>query len=264
MKQNPLSSAQEPQYFYVGQLPIVASSVGRVVECCHRWIENHEKGYVCVTGIHGVSESMDNPAVKNAYKRARLIVPDGMPLVWIGKMLGYGATQRIYGPDLMRAVCAMAQSKKRNVFMYGTTNRILSQLKTVLRREYPNIHIVGSYAPPFRPLTPVEERDIRAQINATPADIILVGLSTPKQELWMSHFAPTLHANVLIGVGAAFDFIAGTKQQAPKWIRNTGGEWLYRLVHEPRRLWRRYSRSLLVFFRLLIPLIVRAIIPKLS
>lgn len=251
-----------PSTFVFGGLNLFAGSVPNVVALCNLWIQKRERGYVCVTSVHGVTEALNDKNISEAYHRARLIVPDGMPLVWIGRAQGFFQTKRIYGPDLMRSMCHSAERLGYKIFLYGTTQDTQQKLIATLRRDYPRLRFAGFYAPPFRPLTPTERREVIATIVASGAQIVFVGLSTPKQELWMKYFAPRLNANVLIGVGAAFDFLAGTKKQAPVWIRRAGGEWLYRLVHEPRRLWRRYAMSLMVFIRLLILQTVRAIIPK--
>lgn len=204
-------------------------------------IVNNRKSYICFLGAHGVVESERNRLVKKALQEAAMVVPDGMSIVWVGKLLGYKETERVYGPDTMLALCRLSQKKEYKIFLYGATEETLKKLKAKLLLLYPKLRIVGSFAPPFRLLTQDEKKDIYAQINTSKAQIVFVGLSTPKQELWMNESVSKLHANALLGVGAAFDFIAGTKLQAPMWMRGMGIEWLFRLVHEPRRLWYRYT-----------------------
>lgn len=221
-------------------LLIFSGSMQDVVHRIGTWIAKRRHTYVCVTGAHGIVEAQRNPAVMEAHSRAGLIVPDGMPLVWMGKAKGYIDTQRIYGPDLMLEICKEAQTHRWRVFLYGTTKETLDKLQSVLLQKYPHLIIVGAYSPPFDALTKIESQTVMRYINQTRPNIIFVGLSTPKQELWMQSMISNLHVNVLIGVGAAFDFIAGTKKQAPRWVQQIGLEWAYRVLREPKRLLGRY------------------------
>lgn len=225
--------------FNVTGLDVVIGSIGDVIVQISRWIDADARAYVCVTGVHGVVEANRKPAVLQAHQEAGLVVPDGMPLVWIGKVMGHRATERIYGPDLFLALCRRAQEEKWRVFFYGCTTQVLIALSRRLHEQFPKLIIAGSYAPPFRVLTEKESKKIVQTINTSRAQIVFVGLSTPKQELWMEAHHKKLRANVLLGVGAAFDFIAGTKKQAPLWMRRAGLEWLFRFFQEPRRLWYR-------------------------
>lgn len=238
--------------FYTG-------SMEGVLRRIQTWIRNKQHTYVCVTGVHGVVESVHNNRVLLAHQKAGLVVPDGMPLVWIGKMSGRPDIERIYGPDLFLAVCRCAEVKRWKLFLFGTTPQTLQRLKVRLHTRFPRLIVAGCFAPPFRPSTQQEDADVIQKINATKAQVVVVGLSTPKQELWMHRHVEKLYANVLIGVGAAFDFIAGTKKQAPPWVQHIGMEWLYRLVNEPRRLGKRYLANMVQ----LIGLIIRSLIlPK--
>ncbi|WP_108663646.1 WecB/TagA/CpsF family glycosyltransferase [Acuticoccus kandeliae] len=199
------------------------------------------KGYVCVCGAHGVIECQDDPALRDIHNAAFLVTPDGMPLVWALHHAGHAAAGRVYGPDLMRAVITAGQSGKIRHFLYGATEATLERLVAGLAAFAPDAIIAGRYAPPFRPLTADEEAEIAARIDAARADIVWVGLSTPKQERWMAKMRPHLAAPLLIGVGAAFDFHAGNKVQAPRWMQSSGLEWAFRMASEPRRLARRYA-----------------------
>lgn len=218
---------------------IAACNSEQVVLTVKQCITQRKHAYICVTGAHGVVESTRKQQVLQAHRDASLVVPDGMPLVWLGKLLGYPNTERIYGPDLFLALCERAEKEKWRVFLYGTTDGTLQKLKERLLVKFPGLLIVGSVAPPFRPLTFKEEKTAVSKINNSKAEIVFIGLSTPKQELWMQKNSPKLKANVLIGVGAAFDFVSGTKKQAPQWMRGAGLEWVFRLLQEPRRLWYR-------------------------
>jgi len=166
-----------------------------------------------------------------------------MPIVWCLRRAGALGVTRVYGPDLMLALSKPLAETGRSVFLYGTTPRTLELLSARLTSQFPGLHIAGSYAPPFRPLTPVEDADVVRLINDSAADVVWVGLGAVKQEYWMATHREALQANVLIGVGAAFDFHAGVVKQAPLWMQAHGLEWVYRLCREPRRLWRRYLRT---------------------
>lgn len=205
-------------------------------------VRDGRQGYVCVSGAHSVIECRADPDLARIHNQATLIVPDGMPLVWALHGDGHGWAERIYGPDLMLSVIDASQDSGIGHFLYGTTPQVLDQLERNLLRRFPGARIVGSYAPPFRPLTPEEEDRIARLIDDRGAGIVWVGIGCPKQERWMAQMRDKLRAPMLIGVGAAFDFHAKGKLQAPAILQRNGLEWLFRLVTEPRRLWRRYTR----------------------
>ena len=204
-------------------------------------IEDGKKEYVCVRDAHGVVRCQTDPELRSIHNRAFLVTPDGMPLVWALKHAGHSESDRVYGPDLMLSVFEAGRSKGLRHFIYGATAKTLEQLQARLLARFPQAQIAGSYAPPFHELSPQEEADIAERINRSGADVIWVGLGSPKQELWMARMRERLEASMLIGVGAAFDFHAGLKRQAPRIIQRTGFEWAFRLLCEPRRLWRRYA-----------------------
>jgi len=200
-------------------------------------------GYVCVTGVHGVMEAQDDPALRDILNHAFLNTPDGMPMVWMGRLHGYGQMNRVYGPDLMLLVAGSAKTRGYTHFLYGGAEGVAQQLQRNLEIKFPGIKIIGTYTPPFRPLTAIEEADLVQILNDKRPDMIWVGLSTPKQEKFMAYFRGRLNATLMFGVGAAFDFHAGRVRQAPFWMQRSGLEWLFRLCCEPRRLWRRYFRN---------------------
>jgi N-acetylglucosaminyldiphosphoundecaprenol N-acetyl-beta-D-mannosaminyltransferase len=204
------------------------------------WIQRRECNYVCITGVHGVMESQRDEQLKRIHNAAGMVTPDGMPMVWINRLSGNDHVSRVYGPDLMAEVCSQSVQKGQKHFLYGGGDGVAQTLAEKLRERFPGIQIVGTYTPPFRALTADEDREIIQQINKSGADIVWVGLSTPKQEYWMAKHLGRIHPPVMIGVGAAFDFHAGLKSQAPRWMQKTGLEWLFRLITEPKRLWRRY------------------------
>jgi N-acetylglucosaminyldiphosphoundecaprenol N-acetyl-beta-D-mannosaminyltransferase len=204
-----------------------------------RWIERREPHYVCVTGVHGVMESQADAELLAIHNRSGLTTPDGMPMVWAGKWAGL-PIERVYGPDLMLALCERAVEMGWTSYFYGGADGVPELLAQRLTARFPGLRVAGTYSPPFRPLTPAEDIEIVERINAAAPDLVYVGLSTPKQERWMAAHVGLLNAPALLGVGAAFDIHAGTLRQAPRWMQRTGTEWLFRLAVEPRRLWRRY------------------------
>jgi N-acetylglucosaminyldiphosphoundecaprenol N-acetyl-beta-D-mannosaminyltransferase len=205
-----------------------------------QWINRRETHYVCVTGVHGVMESQRDEKLRHIHNVAGLVVPDGMPLVWLGRLKGHKKVQRIYGPDLMLSLCEHSLKLGYRHFFFGGAAGVPESLSANLRHLFPGLVITGTYSPPFRALTDEEDRKIVEIINGTEPDIVWIGLSTPKQERWMADHIGRLTAPVLIGVGAAFDFLSGSKRQAPRWMQHSGLEWFFRLITEPRRLWRRY------------------------
>jgi N-acetylglucosaminyldiphosphoundecaprenol N-acetyl-beta-D-mannosaminyltransferase len=204
------------------------------------WINADDHQYICVRDVHGVMESQRDEALRQIHNHAGMVTPDGMPLVWLSRWMGHRHVDRVYGPELMLALCEYGLEKGYRHYLYGGAEGVPERLAEALQKVCPGLQIAGMYSPPFRPLTDDESDQVVARINTAEPHIVWVGLSTPKQERWMAAHVGALDANVLIGVGAAFDFIAGTKRQAPRWIQRSGLEWLYRLVQEPRRLWRRY------------------------
>jgi N-acetylglucosaminyldiphosphoundecaprenol N-acetyl-beta-D-mannosaminyltransferase len=204
-------------------------------------IAQGRKEYVCVRDAHGVIRCQKDAKLRAIHNRAFLVTPDGMPLVWALKRAGYTDSDRVYGPDLMLSVFEAGEPKRLRHFLYGATEQTLERLQTRLLEKFPQAQIAGAYAPPFRDLSQPEEADIAERINRSKADVVWVGIGSPKQELWMAHMRSRLNASMLIGVGAAFDFHAGLKRQAPKIIQRSGLEWAFRLACEPRRLWRRYA-----------------------
>jgi len=201
------------------------------------------KGYICVTGVHGVMEAQADAAFKNILNDAFLCTPDGMPMVWAGRLNGHREMGRVYGPDLMLAVCAWSETSGARHFFYGGADGVAELLAGKLQARFPKLAVAGTFTPPFRPLTAEEIARLQAQIAAAKPDILWVGLSTPKQEKFMAEFLPKLDVTLMLGVGAAFDFHSGRVRQAPRWMQRSGLEWFYRLCSEPRRLARRYFRN---------------------
>ncbi len=221
-------------------VPIAAINMEMAVRIVDDWIAGGGSTYITVTGVHGIIESQRDPAVREAHLLAGMCVPDGMPTVWLGRCRGHGSMTRVYGPDLMLAVLDASVRRGHTHFLYGGKEGIAESLKERLSERFPGLRIVGTYCPPFRELTEAEEREVARLVEEASPDVLWVGLSTPKQELWMARHLGRLKAKVMIGVGAAFDFHAGLVRQAPRWMQRAGLEWFFRLCMEPGRLWRRY------------------------
>jgi len=197
-------------------------------------------GYVCVCTVHGVSEAQRDPQFRTILNHSLLTTPDGMPLVWLGHWHGHKQVTRVYGPDLMLAACDAGRSVGLRHYFYGGKDGVAEQLRENLTTRFPGLQVVGTFTPPFRPLTVAEFATLRADIAVAKPDVVWIGLSTPKQERFMAEAWDKLDAGLLIGVGAAFDFHSGRVPQAPRWMQRSGLEWLHRLATEPRRLWKRY------------------------
>jgi N-acetylglucosaminyldiphosphoundecaprenol N-acetyl-beta-D-mannosaminyltransferase len=207
------------------------------------WISRREPNYVCVTGVHGVMESQRDPDLRGIHNQAGMVTPDGMPLVWLSRLRGKRDVERVYGPDLMLEAFARSEHTGWRHFLYGGSPETLARLTTALAERFPRARVVGSHSPPFRPMTAAEEKDLAETLGDLRPDIVWVGLGTPKQEGWMAAHVHRLQVPVLVGVGAAFDFHAGVKSQAPRCLQRAGLEWLFRLATEPRRLGARYLRN---------------------
>ena len=199
------------------------------------------RGYVTVTGVHGVSESQTDEELRRIHNDSLLSTPDGMPMVWLGRLAGHREMRRVYGPDLMLNLCEYSVAAGFTHFFYGGKPGIAEELKAELQRRFPGLRVVGTFCPPFRRLEPTELADLQEQVRAVRPDFFWVGLSTPKQERFMAEHLPLLpEAGVLLGVGAAFDLLTGHLPQAPAWMQRNGLEWLFRLSQEPHRLGKRY------------------------
>jgi N-acetylglucosaminyldiphosphoundecaprenol N-acetyl-beta-D-mannosaminyltransferase len=203
------------------------------------WARERQSRYVAVCNVHVVVTASGDADDRRVIDGADMAVPDGAPVAWMLRRLGFAGQPRISGPDLMWSLCARCAAEGLPVYFYGSTEATLAALETRLHQAFPDLPVGGSESPPFRVLTAEEDAAAVAHINASGARIVFIGLGCPKQEFWMAEHRGRVHAT-MIGVGAAFDFHAGTVARAPRWMREHGLEWLHRLVSEPRRLWRRY------------------------
>jgi len=231
--------------FDVLGVPITATDLSKAAAEVCKWVVTKARSYVCVRDVHGVVACQNNERLLKAHKGAGMVTPDGMPLVWVGNLLGK-QVERVYGPDLMMAVCERSVEAGTRHFLFGGAPGVAELLAKRLIERFPGLQIAGTLCPTVAEDVPVD-LEYAAQINEANADIVWVGLGTPKQELWMAAHRPYLEPPVLLGVGAAFDFHTGRKPQAPRWIQRSGFEWLYRLCSEPKRLWRRYLHTIPVF-----------------
>jgi len=195
---------------------------------------------VCVTSVHGLMIAREDAGFRQVLNGADVVTPDGMPVVWALRSFGERRQERVYGPTLMLELCRMAAGDGLRIFLFGSRPEVLPALERNLRNRFPALAIAGSYSPPFRPMTADEAAQTQRLIQEAAPDVIFVGISTPKQERWMWEHRNLFPGVVLIGVGAAFDFHAGRVRQAPNWMQRRGLEWAFRLMSEPRRLWRRY------------------------
>ena len=232
-------SAGPPRVNILG-VGISALSMESALECSEALLNRGDNGYVCVTGVHGIIEAQSDEAFRTILNQSFLSTPDGVPTVWLGHLHGFKNMTRVYGPDFMLNLCALSVERGYRHFLYGGRPGIAEELRAELTRRYPGLQIVGTYTPPFRPLNSAEEEDLRTRLEASKADILWCGLSTPKQERFMAAYNGRLPVKLMVGVGAAFDLLSGNLAEAPDWMKRSGLQWLYRLIKEPKRLWRRY------------------------
>jgi N-acetylglucosaminyldiphosphoundecaprenol N-acetyl-beta-D-mannosaminyltransferase len=221
---------------------VSAINMDQALQTIDGWLTRRESRYVCVTPAHVVMDAYWNPRLRPILNRSGMTTPDGMSIVWLLKLHGQSTVSRVCGTDLMREICRVSATRRWRHFFYGGAPGVADGLSDRLRADFPGLPVAGAYSPPFRPLTETEDRAVVERINASRADIVWIGISSPRQDQWMSEHLGKIDAPVMIGVGAAFDFLSGRKPQAPRWIQRAGMEWLFRLASEPRRLWRRYAQ----------------------
>jgi N-acetylglucosaminyldiphosphoundecaprenol N-acetyl-beta-D-mannosaminyltransferase len=223
-------------------VPLALTDYQHTLDWIDAAVAARRRAYICVAAVHTVMAFQEDDALRAAVLRSAFTVPDGQPLVWAMNLLGHSLPSRVYGPDLFMHACERGAENGRRFYLYGGRAAALERLHEELPRRYPGLQMVGARHAPFRDLTPEEADEIAAEINAAGADVVWVGLGVPLQEKWMAAMRERLDAPVLVGVGAAFDFPAGLKRQAPDALQRLGLEWAFRLSQEPRRLWKRYLR----------------------
>lgn len=221
----------------VGAMPL---DLDKAVAMLEQWRIERRREYVCLISVHGLVVAQRDPTIRSALNHCGLAAEDGMPLVWWSRLAGFSRASRVCGSDLLDKVCASGVPRKYRHYFYGASPRVLELLVDRLQRRHPGLIVAGYRSPPFRPLTSIEQAEDIAAINEVRPDFVWVGLGMPKQERWMVEHLGKIDATALLGVGAAFDFHAGTKPRAPIWMQRSGLEWLFRLMTEPRRLAHRY------------------------
>ncbi len=226
---------------YILGMRVDATSYAEATRQVLDWARAGESRYVCVANVHMVMEAYDDPGFRELINAADLVTPDGMPLVWMLRRLGCTNQQRVYGPTLTLWVAREAARQGIPVGFYGGHPEVVEKVSKKLAARFAGLQVAYCYSPPFRPLRPEEDEEIVQAINRSGVRILFVGLGCPKQERWMAAHRGRVQA-VMLGVGAAFDFHAGRVPQAPSWLQNIGLEWFFRLLMEPRRLWRRYLK----------------------
>jgi len=233
-----VEEVREFDTFDVLGIPISVTTLETAEHALVRWAKDRVGRFVCVREVASLMAMIDDPDLVNLNKQSAMNIPDGMPLVWIGKFRGL-PVERTCGPDLMDRVCSASPRTGLKHFFYGGKEGVADKLADVFRKKVPDIEIVGTYCPPFRPLTEDEDLAVTELIRNSGADLVWIGISSPRQDIWMQQHFKKL-PQTLIGVGAAFDFHSGAVPRAPKWMQTTGLEWVYRLIQEPKRLWKRY------------------------
>ncbi|HVL23780.1 MAG TPA: WecB/TagA/CpsF family glycosyltransferase [Thermomicrobiales bacterium] len=236
----PHASAPDDVSTDVLGVQISALTMPGAVARIERWIDERDPHYVAICTSHTVMECQRDPALMRAVNGAGMRTPDGMPLVWLSRRAGHPEVTRVYGPDLMLELCARSEETGHRHYFYGGAPGVAVDLVSRLTTKFTGLRVAGIHTPPMLPVGALESQETIDRINASGADIVWVGLGTPKQDWWVANHRPLLNAPVIIAVGAAFDFHSGRVRQAPKWMQRTGLEWLFRLSQDPRRLWRRY------------------------
>lgn len=233
---------EELQHCEILKTNINVTNMSDTIKYIGEHLDDLRGKYICVSNVHTTVMSYENEEYRKIQNSAAMALPDGAPLSSYSRRKGYKQAQRVTGPDLMLELFAISKEKGYRHYFYGATEETLQSMREVLERDYPGIEIAGMYAPPFRALTSQEDAQIVAKINKSRPDFIWIGLGAPKQEEWMYQHMGQLQG-VLIGVGAGFDYLAGYIKRAPRWMQRMSLEWLYRLLQDPKRLWRRYFTS---------------------
>jgi N-acetylglucosaminyldiphosphoundecaprenol N-acetyl-beta-D-mannosaminyltransferase len=216
---------------------VSAIDMNQALDQIDLWIRSNSRQYVCVCPVHSIMECRRSAEVRSVFNAAGMVTPDGMPVVWVARSTGHPHVSRVYGPDLM---LAELQRLRHRHFFYGGGPAVATQLAVAMRERFRGLQVAGVLEPPFASLDELCTPRTADAINRSGADIVWIGMSSPKQDLWMARMRPILKAPVLVAVGAAFDFLSGTVPQAPRWMQRSGLEWVHRLATDPRRLWRRY------------------------
>lgn len=226
--------------------PVTALPFNAQIETMLGWASSYESKVVCVANVHMLTEAYLHPEFSLVLKNADLVTPDGMPLVWMMKLMGARNQNRVAGLDIILSLCKLAPKQNISIFFLGSEMKILEKIRTKLEQQFPELKIAGMEPLPFRPLTRAEDNAIIEKIHQSGASLVFVSLGCPKQEYWMNQHKDKIQA-VMVGLGGAFPVLAGIHKRAPLWVRNLGLEWFYRLIQEPRRLWDRYKSTIPLF-----------------
>jgi len=240
-----MTQVNPPSQSIIG-FPVTALPFDSQMSLILNWAKHGLSKSVCIANVHMLVEAYQNSNFAKVLQEADLVTPDGMPLVWMLKLLGVRKQDRVAGLDVLQALCEKSTKAGVKVFFLGSQAGILNQMRERLDREFPDLQIAGMEPLPFRPMTPEEDEALVEMLNQSGAGIVFVSLGCPKQEIWMANHKNRVNA-VMIGLGGAFPVYAGLHKRAPGFIRSAGFEWLYRLLQEPRRLWGRYSSTIPVF-----------------
>jgi N-acetylglucosaminyldiphosphoundecaprenol N-acetyl-beta-D-mannosaminyltransferase len=236
-------ASQSPRYANVLGVRISAVNMQNAVRLAEEWILRGMPGYVCLAGVHGVMEAQRDPNLLEIMNQAALNLPDGMPMTWVGRLQGLREIDRVFGPDFMMVMCKLSAERAYRNYLFGGKPGVAEELRNRLRECFPDLEVVGTFTPPFRPMNSDEERELIAEVARLKPHILWVGLSTPKQERFMARMAGRLRVPLMVGVGAAFDYHTGKIRDCPDWVKRAGMQWLHRLMQDPRRLWKRYLRN---------------------
>lgn len=247
-----MNIAKNPDFVSILSVTVNTLKMSDACEFIDKAITINLNTYICCIPLHSIMECQQNPKLIPIFNNSYLNTPDGIGVVFLLRLFGHKNVERVYGPDLLAEICKISPDIGYKHYFLGSTETVLENLRKKLTEKNPGLKIVGSYSPPFRALTADEDTELCQEISNSKPDILWVGLGSPKQELWMYNHQGKIDVPVMIGVGAAFDFLSGNKPQAPRWVQRSGFEWLFRLLSEPRRLWKRYLLGYPNFIYLLI------------
>lgn len=235
-------SSPHPRANVLG-VAVSAINLESAVDLASRCVDDGDRGYICLTGVHGVMEARTDPAFRLILNRATINAPDGMPMTWVGRLQGFRQMDRVFGPDFMATMCRLSVQRGYRHFLYGGQPGVAELLRENLQERFPGIQITGTYTPPFTSLAPEQEREIIARVREAKPHILWVGLGTPKQERFMAQYLHRLQVPLLVGVGAAFDYHTGRIRDCSGWVKRAGLQWAHRAMQDPARLWKRYLRN---------------------
>jgi len=235
-----MSSEQQYPAANVLNVRVDAIDMERALQRVEEMLQRQNKAYICVAGVHGIMEAQKCAALADVYANADMTIPDGMPLVWVGHAQGQTTMQRVTGPDFMLELFRRQSFAATTHYLYGGEPGVADRLREVLGRRFPQARILGVRTPPFRDLDPAEQREFLEEIRRLRPDVIWVGISCPKQEIFMRRYLPLLETKIMVGVGAAFDYHTGRIRDSADWVKRAGLQWLHRFIQDPKRLWKRY------------------------